>query len=80
MNDKSTTKPVNKRIDSDCVIIIYCAMAPLWLISLCKIYKRRAWGLYIHALHAQLSRFPNPKDKKAYYIYLYIHNHLTIIY
>nr|DAW89392.1 MAG TPA: hypothetical protein [Bacteriophage sp.] len=80
MNDKSTIKPVNKRIDSDCVIIIHCAMAPLWLISLCIIHKRRAWGLYIHALHAQLSRFSNLKDKKAYYIYLYIHNQPIIIY
>nr|DAE82030.1 MAG TPA: hypothetical protein [Bacteriophage sp.] len=52
MSDKNTTKPVNKRIDNDCVIIIHCAMAPLWLISLCKMYKRRAWGLYIHALQA----------------------------
>nr|DAW06813.1 MAG TPA: hypothetical protein [Bacteriophage sp.] len=46
MSDKNTTKPVNKRIDSDCMIIIHCAMVPLWLISLYKMYN--AWrGGYI---------------------------------
>nr|DAT84040.1 MAG TPA: hypothetical protein [Bacteriophage sp.] len=80
MNDKSTTKPVNKRFGSDCMIIIHCAVAPLWLISLCMMYKRRAWGFIHHALHAQLSHPNILKNKKAYYIYLYIHNQLTIIY
>lgn len=33
-----------------------------------------AWGLYIQILTAQLSRSNIFKNKKAYYIYLYIHN------
>nr|DAE70106.1 MAG TPA: outer membrane protein [Bacteriophage sp.] len=39
-----------------------------------------AWGLLVFRFSPQLSRSNILKNKKAYYIYLYIHNQPIIIY